>query len=258
MIELKGIAKRYGREVVLTDISFSVEPKEFLCITGPSGAGKTTIMHMLMGAEFMDKGSIHIDGVKLEAIPQRALQLYRRGIGIIFQDYKLLLNRTVRENIALPLEIYGLDDATIQKRTDEVLQKMDLTKKADVLCHALSGGEKARTAIGRAIVHAPKIILADEPTGNLDPEESMNILHLLKEIHAMGTTIIFATHDTVLVDALKTRVIHIEGGVVTRDSIGTYARTQKKSVPVQSADAPKKKQSPTKKTGKIKIVSIGN
>lgn len=227
MISLKNVRKKFGDVEVLKGISFDVQPNEFVCITGPSGAGKTTLVHMLIGAESMTSGSVCIDDVDLQKVPPKVLQLYRRRIGIVFQDYKLLWNRTIAENIAFPLEICGATDAVIAKRVEEILKQMSLVQRAHVLCHALSGGEKARTAIGRAIAHKPMVVIADEPTGNLDPEESMRILKLFQTIHSDGATVILATHDTKLVDALRTRVIHLDSGSVTRDSVGAYAASSK-------------------------------
>jgi len=247
MITLKNVKKKFGDVEVLKGISFEVHPNEFLCITGPSGAGKTTLMHMLIGSETATSGSVNVDDVDLKHVPANALQLYRRRVGFVFQDYKLLWNRTVAENIAFPLEICGASDDVIKKRVTEILEQMQLVERADVLCHALSGGEKARASIGRALAHKPMIILADEPTGNLDPDESMKILKLFQEIHQKGATVILATHDTMIVDALRTRVIQIKNGVVSRDSVGKYD-DKEKSPPKEKSDHKKKKQS-------VKIIS---
>ena len=252
MIELKGASKLYGKVKVLTDISFRVDPGEFVCITGPSGAGKSTLLHVLTGAENITKGKIEVDGVDLRLVPPLALQMFRRKLGIVFQDYKLLGNRTVAENIAFPLEVCGVPDEQIEKRVRKVLELVDLTKHAHTLPHALSGGEKARAAIGRAIVHDPIIILADEPTGNIDPDQSVKIMKLFKQIHDSGTTIVIATHDSGLVDALKPRVIQLVDGEIVRDSTGKYQNTIKKPTATTS----------TKSTSKIpkrkvKVTGIG-
>lgn len=246
MITLQNVRKKFGDAEVLRGVSFEVRPNEFVCITGPSGAGKTTLMHLLIGAETTTSGSVHVDDVDLRQVPPRALQLYRRRVGFVFQDYKLLWDRTVAENIAFPLEICGAKDSVIEKRVTEILEQMQLMQHANVLCHALSGGEKARTAIGRAIVHKPMIVLADEPTGNLDPEESMKVLKLFKDIHQRGATVILATHDTMIVDALRTRVIHLKNGVVMRDSVGKY--DDREPQPSEEKDDQGKKRS-------VKIIS---
>ncbi|MFA6258999.1 MAG: ATP-binding cassette domain-containing protein [Candidatus Peribacteraceae bacterium] len=253
MISLQDVSRRIGQRAVLTDIGFDIRPGEFVCITGPSGAGKTTLMHVLIGAETVTAGSVHVDGVDLRRVPPRALQMYRRRIGVVFQDYKLLWNRTVAENVAFPLEICGASMTTITKRVGEVLEALDMASRSNVLCHALSGGEKARTAIGRAIVHKPMIVLADEPTGNLDPQESMRILDLFRAMHQHGATVILATHDTTIVDALQTRVIRLEAGRVARDSVGSYAPERKNERPTKkNAPAPHKS---SRKHSSVKIVS---
>jgi len=230
MIVLENVAKRYGRLTVLKGISMQINPGEFVCITGASGAGKSTLTHILSSAETYSSGSVKIDGIELSDVPAPVLQLYRQRIGIVFQDYKLLPTRTVAENIAFPLEVTGVPRPKIEKRVKELLKEMELTKHKDALPHHLSGGEKARVAIARAIAHKPTILLADEPTGNLDPDHSFEILDLFKAIHKKGTTVILATHDKDLVDALKTRVIRLEDGEIARDSAGTYKKGSKKKL----------------------------
>lgn len=261
MIALKEVQKRYGETDVLSNVSFRIEPKEFVCMTGPSGAGKSTLIHLLVGAEAPTSGHIEVDGVDLRKVPPPAMQVFRRRVGVIFQDYKLLWNRTVAENIALPLKICGASQKEMQQRVDEVLVQMGLTHRAHTLTRALSGGEKARTAIARAVVHSPIIILADEPTGNLDPQQSEDVLNIFKKIHDAGSTVILATHDTALVDLLHTRVIRIENGTVTRDSVGGYTgpnsiQNEKHQVFV---DDTKESTTPPKNTGaksSVKITSI--
>lgn len=226
VLELKNVSKSYGTVAVLSGISFRVDPGEFVCITGPSGAGKSTLLHLLTGAEDCTKGKITVDNVDLRIIPPRALQLFRRRLGIVFQDYKLLRNRTVWENIAFPLEVCGAPDSEIEKRVKAVLDIVELKKRAKASPASLSGGEKARAAIGRAIVHDPMILLADEPTGNIDPEQAEKIMRLFKEINETGTTVIIATHDVSLVDAIRPRVIELQEGTIARDSVGGYKRKE--------------------------------
>ncbi|MBT4119913.1 MAG: ATP-binding cassette domain-containing protein [Candidatus Peribacter sp.] len=241
MIELKEVSKSYGAANVLTNISLTVEPGEFVCITGPSGAGKSTLLHLLTGAEQVDSGTIEIDGVDLRIVPPRALQIFRQRLGIVFQDYKLLKNLTVAENIAFPLEVCGIDDAQIERTVRAVLDRMELEAQANTLPNVLSGGQKARTAIGRAVAHDPLILLADEPTGNIDPDQSAIIMQLFKEINASGTTVIIATHDTGLVDALQTRVVELRDGNIARDSKGGYSAAKAPLKKVVSAATDKKK-----------------
>ncbi len=252
MLEVKNVSKSYGKTVVLHDVSFRVDPTEFVCLTGPSGAGKSTIINLLIGAEDATSGSIEIDGVELRKVPHPAMQLFRRKVGVVFQDVKLLRGRTVAENIAFPLEACGASDAIIKKRVGELLEQVGLSKKANMLPAALSGGEKTRVAIARATVHKPIILLADEPTGNIDPEQALKIMSLFKQIHLEKTTIILATHDSNLVDSLKTRVIRLEEGRIVRDSVGGYfdANGHKgtKEHPAHAGDA----------ASKIKITSIGS
>lgn len=222
MIILKNVSKRFGKDAVLTDISFQISPSELVCITGPSGAGKSTLIHLLTGAERVSDGQIEVDGVDLRRVPFPVMQIYRRRVGVVFQDYKLLNNRTVWENVAFPLQVCGVPKSNIEERVKELLDKMLLSERGDALPASLSGGEKARVAIARAVVHKPMIVMADEPTGNIDPIQSEMILNLFRDINSDGTTVIFATHDTGLVDALQTRVVRLEDGRMVRDSFGGY------------------------------------
>lgn len=222
MLSLHDVTKEFGSTKVLDQISLSIGPGEFVCITGPSGAGKTSLLHILAGADKPSRGTVEVDGVNIASVPAPALQLFRRRVGIVFQDYKLLPHLTVAENIAFPLEVCGVAENAIRARTQELLTSMNLTAQAGMLPTRISGGEKARTAIARAIAHKPMILLADEPTGNIDPVQSSAIMTLFKNIHAQGTSVILATHDTGLVDALQTRVIRLDQGRITRDSVGGY------------------------------------
>ncbi len=257
MIALKNVSKDYGEGNVIDNVSCTIEPGEFVCITGPSGAGKTTLLSLLVGAEDASSGSIMVDGADLRKVPAGGLRIFRRKLGIVFQDYKLLANRTVAENIAFPLEVCGATDDVIEARTADLLKRMALKKRADALPRELSGGEKARTAIARAIAHKPLILLADEPTQNLDPDQMRDVLQTFRDINASGTTVIIATHDTALVDLLHTRVIQLEKGTVIRDSVGGYRSQQDKKItekPVPVASAPVNVEA--ERGRKIKITAI--
>lgn len=221
----------------LSDVSFSIAPGEFICLTGPSGAGKSTVVHLLVRAELPTHGTIEVDGADLAKLPAVILQMYRRRTGVVFQDYKLLSDRTVAENVAFALEVCGEEDAVIAARVPEVLAQLKLTDRAQAFPSELSGGEKTRTALARALVHKPGILITDEPTGNIDPAQSMEIVQLLKEINATGTTVILASHDQIVVDALQTRVLRLEHGKLVRDSAGTYVAPV--AAPVTESAAPK-------------------
>lgn len=265
MLVLKHVTKEFAGSEVLSDVSFRVDPKEFVCITGPSGAGKSTLLHLLIGAEEATKGTIEIDGVDLRKVPPTAMQLYRRRVGVVFQDGKLLQHRTVEENVAFPLEVCGLPPAVIHKRVPLLLKYVGLLGKRRSLPRQLSGGEKTRVAIARAIVHQPMVLLADEPTANLDPEQSRAVLQLLRDINASGTTVLLATHDSALVDELQTRVLRLERGKVVRDGAGTYAEPASKhetatsqatsSILAEDVLSARKADSAQKK---IKITAIGS
>ncbi len=236
MITFTDVSKSFDGRTVLDKISFSVTPGEFVCITGPSGAGKSTIIHLLIRAEKPTGGRIDVDGVNLAKLSPMILQMYRRRMGVLFQDYKLLADRTVYENIAFALEVCGETDAIIASRVPELLKRVGLGGRGGAFPRELSGGEKARAGLARALVHKPMIVVADEPTGNIDPKQSLDILALLKQVHAEGTTVILATHDQMLVDALQTRVLRLENGKIVRDGVGGYhAATQ----PVSSTAARK-------------------
>lgn len=227
MISFSGVSKEYDGREVLSDVSFQINPGEFVCITGPSGAGKSTIIHLLIRAEVPSKGTIDIDGANLATLPPSILQLYRRRTGVVFQDYKLLPDRTVEENIGFALEVCGEPDDVVDERTAEMMEKLTIADRAHAFPSELSGGEKTRTALARALIHKPSILIADEPTGNIDPDQSIHILNILRQINAEGTTVILATHDKTIVDALGVRVLRIENGKIVRDSVGGYATAQR-------------------------------
>ncbi|HEM5324275.1 TPA: cell division ATP-binding protein FtsE [Streptococcus suis] len=218
IIEMKDVSKKYGNgTTALRGVSVNVEAGEFAYIVGPSGAGKSTFIKLLYREETLDKGSLKVGKFDLAKIKKRDVPLLRRSVGVVFQDYKLLPKKTVFENIAYAMEVIGEKPRNIKKRVMEVLDLVGLKHKIRSFPNELSGGEQQRIAIARAIVNNPKVLIADEPTGNLDPENSWEIMNLLERINLQGTTILMATHNSQIVNTLRHRVIAIEDGRVVRD-----------------------------------------
>ncbi len=227
MIQVFNLIKTYGGGApALADISFSVKEGEFVFLTGPSGAGKTTLFKILFGGEKYDRGQVLVNGVNVGKLSEENLFFLRRDIGVVllpevrrrigmvFQDYKLLPKKTVFENISFAQEVIGVPSKTIRIRTWEVLKSVGLTPKKDAYPLQLSGGEQQRVAIARALVNNPKIILADEPTGNLDPEISLKILNLFEKINQEGKTVIFATHSLEMLRAQNHRLLTLNRGKI--------------------------------------------
>jgi cell division transport system ATP-binding protein len=213
MIKVFNLYKSYGGvSSVLSDISFEVQDGEFVFLTGPSGAGKTTLFKILFGWEKFDRGQIIVGGVNVGKLNQKNLYLLRRKIGIIFQDYKLLPKKSVFENVAFAQEIVGADTKTVRSKTWNVLKSVGLVKKKDSYPSQLSGGEQQRVSIARALVNNPDLILADEPTGNLDSEISKEILGLFEEMNQQGKTIILATHSSEILRKKKYRRLSLNRG----------------------------------------------
>lgn len=217
MIIFDKVHKAYGGRKVLNDVSLKVEPQEFVSLVGPSGAGKSTLIYALIGAEKIDKGKVHVDDYHVDIMSEKALQMYRRKLGIVFQDYKLLARKNVFENVAFALEATGASKKHTIKRVDEVLDMVGLLDMKHHFPYQLSGGEQQKTAIARALVHDPKLLIADEPTGNLDPTSAKEILELLKKINEGGATVLLATHNKGLVDGLQKRVVRLENGKIKSD-----------------------------------------
>ena len=217
MIVFKNVTKRYGRTKVLDKIDLTIKPGEFVSIIGPSGAGKSTLIYALIGAEKISGGSIEVEGYTITDMKDKAMQYYRRRIGVVFQDYKLLKTKNVFENVAFALEVCGYEKKEIKQRVMDALATVGLTKQKNQFPHQLSGGESQRVAIARALVHDPSLIVADEPTGNLDPDTAKDLIKLLKEINKDGTTVILTTHNTNLVDYLMLRVVKLDEGKVVSD-----------------------------------------
>lgn len=218
MIKMKDVYKKYKNGVsALNGIDIHIEKGEFVYIVGPSGAGKSTFIKLIYREEKASKGSVVINDIDLSTLKESKVPYLRRDVGVIFQDFKLLMKLTVYENIAYALEVIEESPRHIRKRVMEVLDLVGLKHKARFLPDELSGGEQQRVAIARAIVNNPIIVIADEPTGNLDPDTSWDIMNTFEEINSRGTTIIMATHSKELVNTLKKRVIAIENGLVVRD-----------------------------------------
>ena len=218
IIEMRDVSKKYGNgTTALRGVSVSVESGEFAYIVGPSGAGKSTFIKLLYREEKIDKGSLTVADFNLAKIKKKDVPMLRRSVGVVFQDYKLLPRKTVFENIAYAMEVIGEKPRNIKKRVMEVLDLVGLKHKIRSFPNELSGGEQQRIAIARAIVNNPKVLIADEPTGNLDPENSWEIMNLLERINLQGTTILMATHNSQIVNTLRHRVIAIENGRVVRD-----------------------------------------
>ncbi|MBW3561311.1 MAG: cell division ATP-binding protein FtsE [Actinobacteria bacterium] len=224
MITLTDVTKTYkGGIVALKDVSLEIGKGEFVFVVGPSGSGKSTFMKLLTKEEEPDEGEIHVAGKNLGTLKSWKVPMLRREIGYVFQDFKLLGNKDVFENVAFALEVIGKPRQIINKRVPEVLDLVGLEDKHRALPHELSGGQQQRVSIARAFVNAPRILLCDEPTGNLDPQTSVGIMKLLDRINRTGATVVMATHDQQIVDSMRRRVVELEQGVVIRDQTrGVY------------------------------------
>lgn len=218
MIEMKNVMKKYPNgTTAVRDITVNVNQGEFVYVVGPSGAGKSTFIKLMYREEKATNGAITVCGFNLMKIKNKNVPLLRREIGIVFQDYKLLSKKTVYENVAYAMQVIGKKPREIKKRVKEVLDLVDLRNKEKAFPDQLSGGEQQRVAIARAIVNTPKVLIADEPTGNLDPENSWEIMKILEKINLQGTTVVMATHNSTIVNTIRHRVIAIENGRIIRD-----------------------------------------
>lgn len=224
MIRLKNVTKVYKGDVTaLREVSAEIQSGEFVFLVGQSGSGKSTFLRLLNREEVPDSGKIWVAGKDLSKLRSWSVPHFRRSMGCVFQDYKLLHKKTVFENVAFALEVIGQSRPVIRKNVPAILDLVGLTQKADRFPNELSGGEQQRVSIARAFANRPKIMLADEPTGNLDPSTSVGIMKLLDLINRRGTTVIMATHDRSIVDSMQRRVIELDRGVVVRDeSRGIY------------------------------------
>lgn len=215
MIEFSHLYKTYNNQIhALKNISFVINAGEFVFLTGPSGAGKSTIFKMINGYETPTSGFVNVANYNIAKLTDNDKPYFRRKLGIVFQDFKLLNDKTVFQNIALPLAVQGYSETHIKRRVHEVIEMVGLIHKKDQYPECLSGGEQQRTAIARAIIHQPGVLIADEPTGNLDPEMSQHIIDVFEKVCAQGTTVFIATHDLEMVKKRNKRVIAIKNGSI--------------------------------------------
>ena len=218
MIAFQNISKIYNsHSAALEEVTFQINPGEFISLAGRSGAGKSTIIKLLIGEERPTRGRVFFGQYEVNKLKDRELPAFRRHIGIVFQDFRLLANKTTYENVAFALEVAGRPQKEIEEFVPQVLDMVGLSDKFNNFPHQLSGGEKQRVAIARAMVHRPEVIIADEPTGNLDPFHTWEIINLLQKINQLGTTLILATHDKEIINSIEHRVLTLDHGRLIRD-----------------------------------------
>lgn len=225
MIRFDNVTKVFGRDTVaLEQVNLEIDPGEFVFLVGPSGSGKSTVVRLILKEMEPSTGAIYVNGTRLSSIPRRKIPRHRRNIGCVFQDFKLLPNKTAAENVAYAMEVTGQRRRAIRTKVPQILDLVGLTDKMDKYPDQLSGGEQQRVSIARAFVSQPPILIADEPTGNLDPDTSVGIMQLLHRINRIGTTVLVATHDKEMVDVMRKRVVALEDGRIVRDRVkGAYA-----------------------------------
>lgn len=231
MIKVDNVCKRYKEDdYALIDCSLEIDRGEFVFVVGASGSGKSTLLRLLLREERPDSGQVWVAGKELASMPGWKVPFFRRNIGAIFQDFRLLPNKTVFDNVAFALEVIGKSKRHIATQVPQMLELVGLHNKQDRLPDELSGGEQQRVAIARAFINRPLILLADEPTGNLDPENSWSVMGLLERINRTGTTVLMATHDVGIVDSMRRRVIELDHGQIKRDQTrGVYGLGQQTS-----------------------------
>ena len=237
MIRIENVTKQYKgtSRPALNKVSLEIEKGDFVFLVGASGSGKSSLMRLMLREDIPTSGSVHVMGENLVAIPSRRIPFFRRKLGVVFQDFRLLPSKTVAQNVAFSLEVIGKSQGFIHEAVPDVLAMVGLEGKADRLPGELSGGEQQRVALARAIVNKPAVLLADEPTGNLDPATSEGIMALLERINLAGTTVVMATHDRGIVDRLQKRVVEMRDGEIFRDQKSAgYIKTQTDSHPVKS------------------------
>ncbi len=237
MIRLESVTKIYeGGVVAVRDVTLDIQKGEFVFLVGPSGSGKSTLIRLMLRQEPVTRGRIWVAGKDITRLPNWKVPYLRRSVGTVFQDFKLLPNKTVRENVAFALEVLGRPRGVIGPQVDQVLELVGLADKADRYPRQLSGGEQQRVSVARAFVNRPPILLADEPTGNLDPATSVGIMRLLDRINRTGTTVVMATHDHAIVDAMQRRVVALEQGRVIRDQrAGRYETALRDTIEMRTS-----------------------
>lgn len=242
MIKIDHVSKFYKGDIVaLKDVTFEIESGEFLFLVGPSGAGKSTLVRLLIREELPTEGSIIFDDTDITHIGKRLLPFYRQQIGVVFQDFKLIDIKTIKENIEFALEITGTSDDEIEETSISLIELVGLQDRQNLFPPQLSGGEKQRAGIARALANEPKLLIADEPTGNLDPVTAKEIIDILETVNSWGTTVLIATHDKDVVDAMKKRVVRLEGGELAADHIGGYDKNKhEKNTPEKSSSTKEK------------------
>ena len=228
MINFDSVSKQYknSNTPALDDINLKIEQGDFVFLVGQSGSGKSSLLRLLLKEEKPTSGTVTVDGINVAKLPNRKVPAFRRTMGIVFQDFRLLPGKSVFDNVAFGMEVIGKSKKEIQDRIPAILELVGLEEKAHRLPSELSGGEQQRVALARAFVNKPKLLLADEPTGNLDPSTSVGIMKLLDRINRTGTTIVMATHDVAIVDQMRKRIVQMENGKIIRDQErGMYGHT---------------------------------
>jgi cell division transport system ATP-binding protein len=263
MLYFDKVTKKYNDDITaLEDVLFKIDRGEFSFLVGPSGAGKTTLLRLLIREELPSSGSIFFEDIEVQKLPRKLLPAYRQRLGVVFQDIKLLESKTLEENISFALEILGKEDKEITETTDYLLELVKLQDRKKLFPQQLSGGEQQRAAIARALANSPDLLVADEPTGNLDPDSGLGVLNILKDINKAGTTVLVISHDRDIVNQMKTRVIRMVDGKIISDTKGDYdsigkpkeppVRTEIKSEEKKESKGDAKKQKKEEKKKKDK------